>query len=248
MTSKITIIDNNDRSKLVEGRNYQMGYAFLKRTNKSTYNAISALSACKDYLNDVVFTQITQKPIVAYGFKTSYLKTLYKKDHAYLGIKILPMFGSNTNKDFNISVDKANLVRTYPYIQTLLNHVETLFNVEGRTIIHPANDDFYLVIVPIFWTRYTYLISLYALLIRMGQFWDGQGTAEDYLKNYNNSLDKNLWNSSKLKFEELLKTGLVHITYEKIPAEIADGYHTNIHNAGISNYKSYLETFIKEPI
>ena len=54
----IQIINKQCRSKLCEGRSYQMGFAFLKKLDNNTFETVQPISPCKDYLNDVIFLKI----------------------------------------------------------------------------------------------------------------------------------------------------------------------------------------------
>jgi len=43
------------RNNLAEGRNFGMGFGFLKKLSNTKYKTIMPISPCKDYINDVLY-------------------------------------------------------------------------------------------------------------------------------------------------------------------------------------------------
>ena len=83
----LKIIDKQNRGKLNEGRNYQMGFAFCKKVSNKVLETIQPISPCKDYLNDVVYSERTGKNVSAYGLNTSKLGLFDKKKKSILSHK-----------------------------------------------------------------------------------------------------------------------------------------------------------------
>ncbi len=63
MENNITIINKKTRNNLGEGKNYQMGFGFLKKTGENEYINITAISACREYLNDIIAWQYFPEPL-----------------------------------------------------------------------------------------------------------------------------------------------------------------------------------------
>ena len=162
-------INGNTRSKLFEGRNYQMGFAFAKKLDEDTFQLVQPISPCKDYLNDVIFSELTGRKLSIHGCKSE-KNDIFDK-HAYLCFSIMPK--KTTTDPYNgkqMSDEIENLSKTYLIIQKMINDVEDSFKVEERTEIFKVEDNLYLAIVPLYWTMSTWAISLYSLLIRAFQY------------------------------------------------------------------------------
>ena len=222
----MTIKDNGGREKLMEGRNFGMGFGFLRKLDDATYETATPVSACKDYLNDQVYSEATGKSVKVYGL-TSTKQDLFK-DGVYLTFKIL-----NFNKAGEYPTQKQDTIRltkTYPKMQTLINYVEDQLKVEEKTTISEANDGFYFVTVPKYWVQYPYLISLYTLVLRLGQFYENEETPEQFLETYSNQLDYSLWRQCIPNYKKLLINGLVKLDLNSY--DPATSPYT-IHNGGI---------------
>lgn len=206
------------RKKYNEGRQHQMGFMFCKKIAENVFETVAPMSCCKDYLNDYVYAEASGKGMKVFGANAQ--PTGLFKDEVYLAFKILPKFGHTINSDEHKRIyptyleDIKNLAKTYINIEKLLNCVEELLKLEDRTVIYKAARNNYVAYVPKFWVQYTYLISLYSLLIRMGQFYTGENTPEQFLETYSNPLDKNLWIGAKPRFKEIL-TELPIQTFDK---------------------------------
>jgi hypothetical protein len=199
----IKIQDKQDRKVLSEGRNYQMGFAFLKKLKKDEYETVQPISPCKDYLNDVIYSEVLDQEITACGLK--YKKHgIFDSEKAYLTMKICPPkngFGTYSNgyTKERFEKDQENLNTNLDKITEVINWIEQQIGVK-LSKISKANDDMYLIEAPHYWAESTYLISLYTLLLRMAQYWDGKGTVKDFLNNFpQNNLESNMWNQAKVK-------------------------------------------------
>lgn len=183
---KLKLVNNELRSKLAEGRNYRLGFAFATKKDNIVEVVQHGITACKDFLNDVVYSQNTGKPYSIYGCKATDISLFKNVPAAYLVISILKK-GAESPKIYDDYLsDIKNLESNTANIEKLLNYFEEKFNVEGRTKIEKIRKNYYLVTAPLFWTQYTYLISLYTLLTRIAMFWDGTGEVMNYLEKFNN--------------------------------------------------------------
>lgn len=221
-----TLIDKQNRGPLSEGRTYQLGFAFCKRSGTELHT-VHPLSPCKDYLNDVVYAETTGKSISAYGLSAK-KQGIFEDGVGYLVIKILPF----KNGDYpEMQKDIENLRATYPNIERLLNHYETLLGLETKTTVEPLSENTYLLQVPLFWCSQLWLISLYSLLVRVAQWYKGGESPEDFLRNKNNfTQDSYLVQNAEGKLQRLLQG--------ERPQEDLSGLHgVCLHNAGVCNVR-----------
>ena len=157
MTGDLPIVkDVCDRGKLCEGRNFNMGFAFCKQLEDGTFETVQPLSPCKDYLNDVIYSEHTGNTFYACGLDTKKHGIFENAPHGFLAIKMLSPKGS-VYKDLDSS--KERLRNNYKNIETLLNFVEEQFepqDLTDRTAITPTQDkDLFLLAVPLWWCRST---------------------------------------------------------------------------------------------
>lgn len=177
------LVDKQDRNKLGEGRDYGMGFAFCKKTGDREFETVQPISPCKDYLNEPVYTEATGKASSAYGLSYSKQGIFEDQPFGYLAIKILPHHGGSTYNE--LEKHKENLKNNYLNIKILLRAFEEIFKIEERTRIYKTSDaETYLLYVPLKWTKGTYLISLYTLLVRIGQFYDGIQDPKEFVKSF----------------------------------------------------------------
>lgn len=179
----IELVDSHSRFRLVEGKTYGVGFAFCKRDGHK-FTCVGPISTCKDYLNEVVFTENTKTQSSAYGYQAQYTGCFEDKV-AHLVICV--MGSKNATYDYskgmyvckdpaNPEIKHANFDREFEYLRDnykllegLMNQAEDFLKVGSHTKIQPIpGTTRYIVTLPIWWTQYTYLISLYALLIRIG--------------------------------------------------------------------------------
>ncbi len=241
----LIIFDKKGRDNLSEGRQYQMGFAFLRPYSKNRYQAITPFSTCKDYLNDIIFTHNTGVRLSAYGLTTSLIQTkaAFKSGIGFLGITILPYITKlpvghpcRIYNDEGVKIDKNRLKDNIQNITSLLNYVEKKLNVSGQTVVYEAVNDYYLFVVPAYWLQASNLISIYSLLIRMGQFYNGDCTPTEFLETYDNNLDLRLWKEYQLMFEGLVSGNFWVMDYPQMVKDysiIISG--TTIHNLGAKN-------------
>lgn len=225
----LKIIDKQNRGKLMEGRNYQMGFAFCKKVSNKVFETIQPISPCKDYLNDVVYSERTGNPVSAYGLSTKKIDLFTRKRKAYLAIKIMDYYGYN---GFNkLAQHTENLKNNYANLNKFLNYFEEKLGM-SKTQVAPADNDSFVLILPIGWTKYNYAISLYSLLARVGQFYDGTTDPITFMETYKDfPEDSYLVKSIVPKVKKLLDIG-------KLPEQNLNdlGSGTNVHNAGIAAF------------
>lgn len=178
----MVIIDKQNRSKLNEGRDYQMGFAFLKKIAPvRLFETVQPVSPCKDYLNDVAYSEATGKVVTAYGLKTSKENLFDNEPYAFMAIKILPRQGGD---DYGtLQQDTDNLNSNYKVLKSFMNYFDDELGLK-RTQIYKANDGMFVVKFDKAWAMYTYSISLFSLLLRVGQFYKGDVSQMDFLKSF----------------------------------------------------------------
>jgi hypothetical protein len=203
-SDSIVIKEVCDRGKLGEGRNNGMAFAFLKKVGDNSFETVNAMSPCKDYLAEVTLTENTGIPTKGYGL-------VYKKkldifsDVAFMAIKILKTKQGTYNYSSSFDNDVKMLDANYLNIQKLMNEFEEMLGFSNFTKIEKAEDDYFLVTLPVEWTISTHAVSLYTLLLRMGMASDGKESFHDFYTNYKyNGGDKSLSISAKPKIDIIL--------------------------------------------
>jgi hypothetical protein len=220
--AKLKLIDNQDRAKLSEGRNWRMGFAFAKLTDK-TLETTDPVSPCKDYLNDRCFSEHTGKDFSIYGLSTTHTGLFKDVPSAYLIFSICKKGAKNPAVYDGYSDDIKTLEKNAANIEKLLNFFEEKFNVGEKTKIIKLKRNFYVAVAPLFWTKYAYLISLYSLLTRISMFWDGEGEVMNFLEKF----DKD---SSDMYILKSLMGKINRMIGGEIPEQnLLKG---NIHNSG----------------
>jgi hypothetical protein len=159
------LIDNKPRSVLSEGRNKGMGFALCKRDG-DTYTTVQPVSPCKDYLNDVVYSERTGKPYQAWGLKTK-KEDIFSGDRGYMVISICGEGASRPRPYGEFESDKKRLNDGLGLIQGFINSIEKLLKIENLTVMTKIEDNLVMVDFPLFWSEGTYLISLFSLLLRI---------------------------------------------------------------------------------
>lgn len=201
----MVVVDKQNRGKLSEGRDYQMGFGFLRKTGVRLFETIQPISPCKDYLNDVVFSEATGEPVTAYGLKTSKINLFENEKYAYLGIKILPHLRGNDYAQIEEHIQ--NLNDNYKNLKKFLNFFDKSLKLRISQI-YQANDGIFVIKFDKAWASYTYSISLYSLLCRLGQFYKGDVSPMDFLKSFKDfNPDVYLCINSLPKINKILELG-----------------------------------------
>lgn len=217
--------NNQNRSILGEGRDYGMGFAFLKKT-KDLYETIQPISPCKDYLNDIVFTEKTGKSMSAYGLNCS-KQNIFKGKSIYLAISIC-----NNLSDSYVRFDEDlnNFSANYNNSILFINRIEDLLKID-RSVIEKVRENIYILKASAKWIAGLYSISLYSLLLRLSQWYSGEQDVIEYIKKFNH-LDADVYMASTMlpKLKKLFVTGL----HEQDLSIYSGG--TEVHNKGILSY------------
>lgn len=224
------VTDTFNRKSLNEGRNFGLGFSILEKTD-SEYKALCAFTACKDYLNDFIYVEGTGLKLGnAYGFTHTYTGKLKNQDYFYTGFR--PVHYNNGNKYIDFDKLGSILKGNQNNIIKFLSKLEKEFGLDKFSEVEDCIDDVLIIKTPAFWSKFSFIYSLYGLLIRC--FVDV--TAEELNKDINTLIkerkttfiqgDISLLNSISKHFPIDL-TKLLNHTYPINP----DPY--TIHNGGI---------------
>lgn len=225
----LKVIDNYKRKALNEGRNYQMGFAFCSPPKKEVVETVQALTACKDYLNDIVFTESTKTKMSAYGLKTSFKGIFEGTDKAYLAISILPH--QNGGDYGSMERDTERLRNNYKTLNEFMNYFCEKLNTAPCSIEATENANVFLVTFDKSWAKYTYAISLFGLLLRVGQFYT-KGDPLTFVKEFSLfAPDVYLVKAVLPKIEKLISNGGL---IEQDLSVLEPG--EDVHNLGIQGY------------
>lgn len=175
-------IDNQNRKVLGEGRNYQMGFGFCKRTEDGI-ETVSPISPCKDYLNDVVYCEHMGVQMTAYGLNYTGQGIFKNTDKAYLAIQIKEYFHGGPYP--NMEKDTKNLAENIGNLEKFINFFDDVFGFDRTTIEPCSKEGVFIVTFSQNWCKYTYTISMFSLLLRVGQFFYADKEPMDFLENFN---------------------------------------------------------------
>jgi len=241
------IKDNFNRKILNEGRDYGFGFSFLNKNNiiitgdsiqDISYETLMPFTACKDYLNDFVYIETTKKPLSKiYGFEHKYTGVFEGKEYFYLGIKALNYNHGNfdwpgkSDLQNNINNNSKNLI-------LFLNKLEEFFKLDTITEFENLIEDTLILKVPIFWSSFNFLISLYTLYIRCFI----NISEEELKKDLKELIERQPYLKEDLM---LLKSSCRWMEFDKLlEYKYPDNVDAhNIHNSGIS---ARINTFIME--
>jgi hypothetical protein len=168
----MTIIDNQKRSILSEGRNYGLGFAFLNRLDENTFETVQPISPCKDYLNDVVYSEATGKPFAAWGLKTK-KQGIFDGEHAYMVISICKL-GRSLSSYLGYDEEMELMANNGENMAEFMHKIEAKLGI-GKTKFHQLADNLKLLEMDKQWVAGTYLISLYSLMLRVALSYKGGG-------------------------------------------------------------------------
>lgn len=221
-----------DRKKLCEGRSSGMAFALLQKSGK-VYNTVQPLSPCKDFLNEVIFTENTGIQSRAHGLHYKERQNIYDPDKGFMAIKMLPSMGGGYHYGKSLDEDEKVLRKNYKNTQVYLNKFEEAWGIEGRTEIVKKNDGYFLVKFPLAWKTSTVTMSLYSLLVRVAMVYDGKQDIIEFLEQYNyNQGDKQLVTAALPKIKKILETKIIPEQPE-FNKEQAEKLMFSPHNLGI---------------
>lgn len=230
---KIKFINNlqGKRTKLNEGRSQGDAYAFCKRAGPGVFEAIQPLSTCKDYLNDVVWSENTGNSGLFYGLQSKPCGCFGGR-YAYIAISILPHAGDPNYKHPEHSrLVELLLSLCNPKRPSLLSQAEEALGVKWKTKFFDAGEGVVIAALPRFWTKYMYLISLWSLLTRLDITYDGKLDLIKYMEAYS-------WDDTYIVKGVLPKLQrLIKGERPKQPMPNANLANTfNVHNAGAYSF------------
>jgi hypothetical protein len=224
----ITLKDPCPRRVLIEGRTTGSSFAFCKQIGENEYETVQPLSPCKDYLNDVVWSEVTGKHIGIWGL--SYIKKdIYKDGRAFMALEILPSMGSKSYTGYEF--DKKSLEENIDNVIILLNHVEKTFKVPPTTVEKIDGTEKYLFNLSTEWCLNGPRISLFSQLIRIGMYWDGKGDPNKYIQSFKLASEY-LWPDYLHGYNYCLKNKTLPVKPE---AKDLNGGGT-VHNYGFGQY------------
>lgn len=212
LVKEIVIKEVKDRKVLNEGRNAGMGFAMLRKVSKDNYETVQPISPCKDYLNEVIFTE--KNNIGTSGCGLVYPKKLdiFTDKEAYMVIVIQhAKEGEGDNKEKNyhsystFEEDFECLKNNYKNIQNFVNYFEDILQFNRKTEIKEASDNQYLVTLPIEWCQSTPAISLYSFLLRVSLTYTEGNPIEFIEKLSSENIDKYLSNSILPRIKKILE-------------------------------------------
>jgi hypothetical protein len=198
--TKFSFVDEHDRKLLGEGRIYGCGFAFCKREGK-VIRAIQAVSSCREYLNDQLFSELTGKECSAWNMNCKQ-ENIFNDGKSYLVFGILEY--RNGGKYANYDRDYTALKSNWKNLEKLLNWFEKRLNLKEKTKIIPLTENRYLAIMPKFWVDALYKISLYTLIMRSGIFYTGGDPLEFLFTCKNDAENFMMIQRIKDKIEKLL--------------------------------------------
>jgi hypothetical protein len=223
---KYEFLELDTRHKLGEGRDYGVGFCLCTRDNNKIV-ATQAISPCRDYLNDCIYSEHTGQPYNAYG-QDSVKTGLFDDGKGYTVFGVCKKGPRNPQEYGNYKKDYNSLDKNHEALQSLVNQIEKNIKVKKLTEIIKLKDNRYLAIHDTFWGRYTYLISLYSFILRAGIHYE-KGDAIDYFDNgpYDYG-DKYMWPNIKPK--------LISLMNGNVPVQDLENLH-NVHGTGIYTFK-----------
>lgn len=229
-----------DRKVLFEGRSNGMAFGFLKKVSNDEYHTVQPLSPCKDYLNEVVFTENNDVPTRGCGLNYPKKNNIFD-DYGYLSIKIL----STKNGEYYYTKDKNQDIKllndNHKVIESTINDIEKALDFQLRTEISLAEDDYVLVKIPNNWLNSTHSISLYTFLLRI--LFCCNNKPEDiftYMDSYTYSnQDKSMIQSIKFALEKVFENKILpEQQYPEDKTIISNINRWSPHNLGIMSWAS----------
>lgn len=228
------IIDNTNRRVLSEGRNHQMGFAFCKKIDEDNYELVHPISPCKDYLSDVLWTEHVGKPISCCGLKYE-KQGIYDGEVAYMAIKICDYMSGNTYAGYE--ADRKRLRENFKNLEMVVNHVEAEMALATKTSVLQTEDaDIFLLKLPHFWCQFPYLVSLYSLLVRVAQYYDGKKTPKEFLEGFSSGRDMYLWQTAKSRLAYLVKCGIGEVPKQEMVEDLSRNHP---HSSGIIGFSGF---------
>ncbi len=243
---EIKIKEVCNRGVLGEGRDSGMGFAFLKKKKEGVFETVQPVSPCKDYLAEVVFTELTGIGTQGCGLKYPKKLDIEDKDYFYLAIQIQTRKGGGYHGRSTFEKDTESLKTNYVNIEKFINQIEDLLELKNKTTILKANDDYYLINVPKEWCISSIMISMYTLLIRCAQVYDGKQDVNEFMEKLSkdtSNIDGPLLGTALPRIKEILKTKQFVSQYQRDLEQSLkkDNTYWSPHNNGICSWNMKYE-------
>ena len=151
---------NLTREKLSEGRNKGLSFAFCRRIS-NIFKEVMPLSACKDYMSDVIWAETEKKQSPKfYGFSHTPSGFYNKAKYAYLSV-------AKVTSNKSDEPTKVDLNLYLPFIHAIEESLKL-----PKTKVHET-DQYPVLQISKYWVKYPYLISMYTLFFRVGNQYKG---------------------------------------------------------------------------
>lgn len=222
-----TLIDNLPRAVLGEGRQKGLGKAFCSHKD-GVLTTVMPITTCKEYDNEIIYAEHTGRTGSAYGLTVTKQGLFEGTDYAYMVMSVLGQGPRDPKPYAGMETDIAALNANHAHMQTMVRWFEDAFHAGAYTEITCIKDNMYAVRLPLFWTRTTYLTSLFGLVLRVGMYWDGAGDAYAFFKGYQGA-DAYHVTSAVPKIERMLKG--------EFPAQDLMAYTSSPHALGIVQFQ-----------
>jgi hypothetical protein len=137
-----------------------------------------------------------------------------------------------------MELEEAAMRENHGVIQKVINDMEQLIGTSIRTTItliecpdakHPLLVPYWIVKIPLFWTEWTYRISLYSMLLRSLLFYK-EGDVMTFLKTKTEASDQMMWRTVVAKLQKILEGNRFEDNWNPDPGSMSY-YHW--HNRGI---------------
>lgn len=258
------ILEKQYRNSLNEGRSFGMGYSVLKKLEDNNYETYLPFTACKDYLNDLVYIENTGLKITKkiHGYSHSKKKIFQDKDYFHLGICTLDYNQFNYQHD---GIRKWNEFETMNKIlisnaENLLSHVHKLEERFGHSTlkskiekiddvilfndIKNGKSSFQAIIlkVPTYWTVTPIMFSFYCMFIRLTfNILDDKISLEDLLDSvkYPPFIKGDQYFKGNLQV--LLNSSNTKFYFNQYQYDLSLNSLNDIHNYGIINFSKRVE-------
>lgn len=119
-----------DRQNLEEGRNEGLSYTFARKNKKNNLETLLPLSACKDYINDFIFVENTQRKLrLIYGLQYQYSGILNSTDPLYLVVGVLPNFSADFHNPLSGFNQSQRYITHIKKTNDFINHHKNILEI-----------------------------------------------------------------------------------------------------------------------
>lgn len=233
------VIEKLNRKNLIEGRNYGIGFTILEKVRKGRYKAYLPFTACRDFLNDIIYVENSNRKTMPeiYGFKYERQDIIQNKNFGFIGIK--PLHFNNSTKEWKhyeeaLKLFKENRLK----LQEVLNFFEEKYKIPTRTKIFKDSEEVLIFKVPIAWLKTPPSCSLYTFLIRYFLNFKGD-VNEESLFSYTNPLEV----ADTYYFDTSIKEFLKTMNFKKFQEKVSlkNFSKEDIHNYGFNSHINQIK-------